>query len=440
MFPHAKRLIRDACAPLRFGINIAPMPNIPARGRPWPDLKAEMEALKASDYSWRRGRMALYFYWLNEELERVQKEAYTAFWSENGLGMRAFPSLKRLEEEVIGMGLSLLHAPDGAGATFTSGGSESIFLALRAARVKAARERGITQPNIVIPQTAHLTFTRAADFQQIAVRRVPTAPGYGADVAGMAAAIDENTIALVGSAPNYPFGVVDPIAEIAALAQSRGLWMHVDACVGGFLAPWAKRLGEKVPDWDFTVPGVCSISADLHKYGMAAKGASLLMVRDAAWREFHKFESRAWERGLYMGYSTTGTRPGGAIAAAWAVMNFLGEDGYLDCARKILRARDVMVAGIGAIPGLEVLRPYGMCIFVWRSTDPAIDHNALAAALDRRGWLASRQQEPDGFHLALNPVHDEVAEEYVADVGAAVREVRGQTNEDLRRVAVGQTY
>jgi glutamate/tyrosine decarboxylase-like PLP-dependent enzyme len=413
---------------------------IPAQGRPWAELKAELEAAKQGDYSWRQGRMALYFYWLNEELERVQKEAYTTFWSENGLGMRAFPSLKRLEDEVIVMGLNLLHAPPGAGATFTSGGSESIFLALRAASERARRERGITEPNIVIPQTAHLTFNRAADFQRIAVRRIPTGPGYLPDVAGMAAAIDANTVALVGSAPNYPFGLVEPIGEIAALAQSRGIWMHVDACVGGFLLPWAKRLGEKMPDWDFTVPGVTSISADLHKYGMAAKGASLMMVRDAAWREFHKFESRAWERGLYAGYSTTGTRPGGAIAAAWAVMNYLGEAGYLDCAKKILRARDVMVDGISKIPGLEVLRPYGMCIFVWRATDPAIEHNALAAALDRRGWLVSRQQEPDGFHLALNPVHDEVAEEYVADVGAAVREVRGQANEDLRQVAVGQTY
>lgn len=413
---------------------------IPQQGRPWTELKAELEASKTKDYSWRQGRMALYFYWLNEELERVQKEAYTTFWSENGLGMRAFPSLKRLEDEVIGMGLNLLHAPQGAGATFTSGGSESIFLALRAASEQARRERGITDPNIVIPQTAHLTFNRAADFQRIEVRRIPTGPGYLPDVAGMAAAIDANTVALVGSAPNYPFGLVEPIGAIAALAQSRGIWMHVDACVGGFLLPWAKRLGEPMPDWDFTVPGVTSISADLHKYGMAAKGASLMMVRDAAFREFHKFESRAWERGLYAGFSTTGTRPGGAIAAAWAVMNFLGEEGYLDCARKILRARNVMVEGISNIPGLEVLRPYGTCIFVWRATDPAIEHNALAAALDRRGWLVSRQQEPDGFHLALNPVHDEVAEEYVADVGAAVREVRGQVNEDLRQVAVGQTY
>ena len=413
---------------------------IPARGRPWEALSAELEAAKQGDYAWKKGRVPLYVYWLNEELARVQQQAYEAYWSENALGMRAFPSLKRLEDEVIGMGLSLLHAPDGAGATFTSGGSESIFLALRAAREKARIERGIETPNIVIPQTAHLTFNRAAMFQQIEVRRIPTGANFQADVAGMEEAIDDNTVALVGSAPNYPFGVVDPIDSIASLAASRGLWMHVDACVGGFLAPWAKRLGEPLPDWDFSVPGVTSISADLHKYGMAAKGASLMMVRDAALREFHKFESRAWERGLYAGYSTTGTRPGGAIAAAWATMNFLGEEGYLECARKILHARDVMVAGIGAIPGLEVLRPYGMCIFVWRATDPAIDHNTLAAALDRRGWLVSRQSQPDGFHLALNPVHDEIAEEYVADVGAAVREVRGQANEDLQKAAVGQTY
>ena len=413
---------------------------IPATGRPWAALQSELESAKAHDYAWRRGRVPLYVYWLDEDLARVQRLAYEAYWSENALGMRAFPSLKRLEDEVIGMGLSLLRAPDGAGATFTSGGSESIFLAVRAAREKARIERGIERPNIVLPQSAHLTFDRAARFQQIAVRRVPTAAGFQADVAGIEAAIDADTVLLAGSAPNYPFGVIDPIGRIAGLAQARGLWMHVDACVGGFFAPWARRLGEPLPEWDFSVPGVTSISADLHKYGMAAKGASLLLVREAALREFHRFESRAWERGPYAGYATTGTRPGGAIAAAWASMNYLGEEGYLACTQKILHARDVMAGGIAAIPGLEVLRPVGLCILVWRATDAAIDHGLLAAALDRRGWLVSRQSQPDGFHLALNPVHDAYAEEYVADVGAAVREVRGQANAAPRPAAAAPTY
>lgn len=410
---------------------------IPTIGRDWGGLKAELAAAKSEDYSWRRGRMALYFYYLDDDLLRVQQEAYLAYWTENNLGHRAFPSLKRLEEEVISMGLTLLNAPAGAGASFTSGGSESIFLALLAARNKARAERGIMHPNIVAPRTCHLTFDRAASYLGMEIRRVPTGPDFRADVMGMEQRIDADTVALIGSAPNYPFGVFDQIGEIAALAGRRGLWMHVDACVGGFLSPWVKRLGHPIPDWDFTVPGVTSISADLHKYGMAAKGASLLLVRDAALREWHRFESRDWERGLYATYTTQGTRPGGSVAAAWATMNYLGEEGYLKCARLIMDAKRMMTDGIAEIEGLEVLRPHDLCIFVYRAADPSLDIGKVATALDRRGWLVGRQQEPDGIHLALNPVHAEIAEEYVSDVRAAVDEARGS---NVAAMAEGRTY
>lgn len=413
------------------------MAHIPTTGLTEADVKAALSAAKAGDYSWRRGRMALYFYYLDDELLRVQQQAYLTFWTENNLGQRAFPSLKRLEDDVVSMGLNLLNAPSGAGATLTSGGSESIFLALCAARNRARAERGISQPNIVAPRTCHLTFDRAAHYLGIEVRRVPTRPDFRADVAGMESRIDADTIALVGSAPNYPFGVFDQIGEIAALAQARGLWMHVDACVGGFLSPWVKRLGHPIPDWDFTLPGVTSISADLHKYGMAAKGASLLLVRDDKLREWHRFESRDWERGPYASYTTQGTRPGGSVAAAWATMNYLGEAGYLKCARLIMDAKQVMTEGIEAIEGLEVLRPHELCIFVWRASDPSLDIGQVAAALDRRGWLVGRQQEPNGIHLALNPVHAEIAEEYVSDVRAAVAEVRGGR---VAAMAEGRTY
>lgn len=413
---------------------------IPARGRPWEALSAELEAAKQGDYAWKKGRVPLYVYWLNEELARVQQQAYEAYWSENALGMRAFPSLKRLEDEVIGMGLSLLHAPDGAGATFTSGGSESIFLALRAAREKARIERGIETPNIVIPQTAHLTFNRAAMFQQIEVRRIPTGANFQADVAGMEEAIDDNTVALVGSAPNYPFGVVDPIDSIASLAASRGLWMHVDACVGGFLAPWAKRLGEPLPDWDFSVPGVTSISADLHKYGYAPKGASLMLLRDRALLKHQTFTFSGWERGTYVSNTAQGTRAGGAVAAAWAVMNFLGKDGFRHWAQVIMDTVEKLTRGINAIPGLAVLEPHELCLFVYRSTDPALDIGQVAEGLTQRGWFVGRQAEPPGIHMHLNPVHAETADLYLADLAESV--------EDARRVKamlptarpVGQTY
>ncbi|MFN6956463.1 MAG: pyridoxal phosphate-dependent decarboxylase family protein [Acetobacteraceae bacterium] len=401
------------------------MTAIPATGRARADIMAELAARKSGDRDWRRGRLAVYFYWLDEELERVQQEAYLAYWTENNLGQRAYPSLKSLEEEVIGMALSLLGGGPSAGGTFTSGGSESIFLAMMAARNKARAQRGVTRPNIVLPDTAHLTFDRAAEALGLEVRRVPVGAGFRADVAAMAARMDAETVALVGSAPNYPFGTFDPIPDLAALARSRGAWMHVDACVGGFLAPYVRRLGHAIPPFELDVPGVTSLSADIHKHGMAPKGASLLLVADAADREWHKFESRAWQRGPYVAYTTQGTRPGGAVAAAWAAMMHLGEEGYLRCARLIMEAKAIMTAGIAAIPGLAILEPSDLGIFVWRATDPALDMGKVAAALDAEGWLVGRQQEPDGIHLHLNPIHREVAGEYVEAVARAVAAARG---------------
>jgi glutamate/tyrosine decarboxylase-like PLP-dependent enzyme len=417
-----------------------PRPAIPATGRPWPALSAELEAAKAQDYSWRRGRMAVYFYYLDDALSRVQQEAYRAFWTENNLGQRAFPSLKRLEEDVVGMGLSLMAAPDAAGGTFTSGGSESIFLSILAARERARAERGLAPGcgNIVIPDSAHLTFDRACWYLGLESRRIPVGADTRADVAAMERAIDAETIALVGSAPCYPFGVFDPIADLAALAARHGLWMHVDACVGGFLSPFVAKLGHPIPDWDFRIPGVTAISADIHKHGMAPKGASLLLLRDDALRRFHRFESRAWQRGPYAAYTTQGTRPGGAVAAAWAVMQYLGEEGYLDCARRIMQAKRVITEGVASIQGLSVLDPSDLSLCVYRAADPALDIGKVAAALDRRGWLPGRQQQPDGLHLHLNPIHAEVAEDYVADLRAAVEEARSG---DLARVAAdSRTY
>lgn len=404
------------------------MITIPAKGASGEAVLAALEARKSQDRDWRRGRLAVYFYWLDEELERVQQQAYLAYWTENNLGQRAFPSLKSLEDEVIAMALALLGGGPAAGGTFTSGGSESIFLAMMAARNRARSLRSITRPNIVLPDSAHLTFDRASEALGMEARRVPIGADLRADVAAMEARMDADTVALVGSAPNYPFGTFDPIAEIAALAAARGAWMHVDACVGGFLAPYVRRLGQDIPAFELNVPGVTSLSADIHKHGMAPKGASLLLVADAADREWHKFESRAWQRGPYAAYTTQGTRPGGAVAAAWAAMNHLGDEGYLRCARLIMEAKAIMTAGIAAIPGLEVLSPSDLGIFVWRASDPSLDIGKVAAALDAEGWLVGRQQEPDGIHLHLNPIHRSVAAEYVEAVSRAVQAARGGQN------------
>lgn len=412
---------------------------IPIKSQPWSAIAPQLLAAKARDFSWRDGRMAFYFYYLDDALAEVQQKAYTSFWTENNLGKGAFPSLAKLESEVVEFGLQLLNAPAGAAATFTSGGSESIFLALQTARDHARAARGIDAPNFVVPRTAHPAFSRAGHALGIEIRRVKTPRAdFKADVTAMAARIDDRTIGLVGSAPNYPFGVFDPIAELGMLAQQRGVWLHVDACVGGFLSPWVRRLGYPIPDWDFSVPGVTSISADLHKYGMAPKGASLMMLRsDEIKQRFQKWDFRDWERGQYATYVMQGTRPGGAVAAAWAVIQHLGEEGYLRCARLIMGAKKEIVAGVNAIPGLKVLEPHELCIFVTMASDPTLDMAAVCDAMVARGWWVGRQAEPVGIHMALNPIHHENTQIYLEHLRASVDEVR--TRGKVGSVA-GQTY
>lgn len=413
--------------------------DIPAKGLGWTEIAPMLEAAKAGDYSWREGRMAVYYYYLDEALHEVQTKAYQAFWTENNLGKKAFASLAKLEDDVVSFGLKLLNAPEGAAGTFTSGGSESIFLAVQTARDRARAEKGVREPNFVVPRTAHPAFTRAGHALGVEVRRVPTTRNdFKADVGAIRGRIDSNTIGIVGSAPCYPFGVFDPIRELAAVALERDLWMHVDACVGGFLSPWVKRLGHPVPDWDFAVPGVTSVSADLHKHGMAPKGASLMLLRSAELKQkYQTFDFREWERGPYVAYTMQGTRPGGAVAAAWAVLHHLGDEGYLRCARLIMDTKRKLVDGVNAIPGLATLEPNELGIFVTRAADPALDIGAVSDAMNAKGWFIGRQMEPAGIHMHLNPAHARSADAYLSDLRTAVDEVRAA---GARGGAAGSTY
>src|SRR3954470_6424330 len=327
---------------------------LPKIGTPWTGLDAQMDAARADDVDWRRGRIGVYIHYAGEDVLEIAKKAYLKFFSENGLGPRAFPSLARFERDVVAMTLSLLHGGrDGAGA-MTTGGTESIFLAVKAARDWARATRPeVLSPEILAPATAHPAFNKAAHFLGLNVRRVPVDPGFRADPAAMAAASGRDTIMLVGSAPAYPHGVMDPVPALAALANTIGAWFHVDACVGGFIAPFARRLGAPIPEFDFAVPGVRSISADLHKYGYAAKGASTVLYRDADSFGYQAYEFDGWPRGKYATQTLVGTRAGGAIAAAWAVMNYIGEEGYLEVTRRVLATRSAIERGVRTM-GLQV--------------------------------------------------------------------------------------
>lgn len=400
--------------------------HFPEHGAAREDVFAEMEDVRSGDVDWRRGRLGLYVHFGGDDVLDVAKEAYRRFFSENALGPRAFPSLKKFEDDIVAWTADLLHGGPNATGVVTSGGTESIFLAVKTARDHARAEHpGVTEPEIVAPVSAHPAFDKAAHYLCMKIKRVPLRADFRADVTAMAAAITPNTIMIVGSAPAFPHGVIDPITDLAALARERGLWLHVDACVGGFLAPFVRRIGYHIPPFDFEVDGVRSMSADLHKYGFTAKGASVMLLSDIALRKHLVFEFDNWPRGKYASPTFTGTRPGGAIAAAWAVLCYLGVEGYMRIARQLMDARDRMKAGIAAIDGLYIVGTPELTVMGYGSRD--LDTFAIAEQMTQKGWFVSTMSEPPGIHMGMPTVaHVAAVDEYLADLAQSVATVRAQ--------------
>ncbi|KDA00424.1 pyridoxal-dependent decarboxylase domain-containing protein [Hyphomonas polymorpha PS728] len=397
---------------------------MPKEGRPWDEVRAEMLSRGAGDVAWREGKTAVYVFNAGEDVHALQHEAYGLFMAENGLGPLAFPSLAQMEKDVISMALGLLHGPEGAAGAITSGGTDSITMAIKTARDYArANGKPKDRANIVIPRSGHLAFHKAALLMDIEIRSVPlkTDGSYEADPAAMAEAIDEATIMMVGSAPNFPHGIIDPIAELGKVAEEKGVWLHVDACVGGYFAPFARMNGVPVPDFDFAVPAVKSMSADLHKYGYCAKGASTVLFRSAELYKHMPFTLHDWSGAPMKTPTLAGTRPGGAISAAWAVMNVLGVSGYREKQGLVCQTRERIEDGVRAL-GFEVLgRPLlGLVAF----RHPEADTLALYSAMRQRGWFTSFTVEPPSLHLMLSPKHAEVADDYLADLAACLEAVK----------------
>ncbi len=404
-------------------------PLFPVAGRPRDEVLERMRTLRSRDARWKDGRTFSLVYYAGEDVTSLLKDAYTMFFSENALNPMAFPSLKKLEAEVVAMTADLLGGDAEVAGNMTSGGSESLLMAVKTARDLARAERPeVTNPEMVLPVTAHPALEKAAHYFGVTPVRIPVGPDCRADVAAARAAVSDRTVLMVGSAPAYPHGVIDPIRELAGIALERGVLFHVDACLGGFLLPFLRRLGHPVPDFDFSVPGVTSISADVHKYGFAAKGASVILYRTATIRRHQFFTFTEWPGGLYGSPTMTGTRPGGAIAAAWAVINHLGEEGYLSLARTIMETTRTLVAGIEKVPGLRLVARPDMSVIAF--TSDSFDVYRLADAMDARGWHLDRQQRPPCLHLMVTPAHAPVADEFLKDLREAALAVAGTEEED----------
>ncbi len=385
-------------------------------------LDSALAQARANDLDWRSGRVWAYVYPVEPELEAVQKRAYNAYLTENALDPTVFPSLKRFENEVVGACLSHLRAPESAVGAFTSGGTESCMLAVKAAR-DWARSRGIAEPEIVVPVTAHAAFAKAAHYFDVTMHLVEVNPEtFQVAARDMRAKCNKNTCLLVASAPSYAHGVIDPIAELGALALELGLALHVDACIGGWLLPFFARLGREVPAFDFTVSGVTSISLDLHKYGFCPKGASVVLYREPGMRSHQAFACADWTGYSVVNLTIQSSKSGGPVAAAWATLNYLGDSGYLELARKMKEATDTLLLEIPRIDGLRVLGQPVMSLIAFESREA--NPFLLIDAMRERGWFMQPQFKTatgaENIHLTVTPRSLDHLPLFLSDLRAAV--------------------
>lgn len=403
------------------------------QGRPVDEVIAELTEKRADDVRWEDGRAFGMVYDGGPSVHEVAEQAARLYLHENALNTKAFPSLGAIQSEVVGWTAQLLNGPDTASGFLTSGGTESILCGVKAARERGRIERGIDRPEMVVAASAHAAFHKAAHLFGIELHKVPVLEDWTADVEAMAAEVNENTVLVVGSAPQYPQGVVDDLPAIAALAAEVGANCHVDACMGGFVLPFAERLGRDVPVWDFRVDGVTSISTDIHKLGYAPKGVSVILHRTKELRRYQTFLFDDWLGGFYASPNLQGTRSGLPMAAAWAVMQHLGIDGYTELTATVLDNADRMRAGIAEIDGVRVLGDGGYHL-VAMSNEPddedPIDVFALGDALQRRGWFHDRQGPPDSLHSTVSNSNTGVIDEYLSALAESVAEVRGASTDD----------
>ncbi len=420
---------------------------LPAHGLDAERVLAGMDELRDNDRDWRGGRVFGLVYSAGDAVHDLLQRAATRYSAENALNTAVFPSLGRMQQDIISITAGLLGAdrlpPDereGVRGFLTSGGTESLLQATRTARDWGRSERGIDRPNMVLATSAHAAFEKASHYFDVESRRVPVRDDFCADTDALADAVDDRTVMVVASAPSYPQGVIDPVPDIAAMASDRGILCHVDACLGGFLLPFLSRLGHLDKRWDLTVAGVTSISADLHKYGYATKGVSVILYRHRRLAGLQPFVTTNWLGGLYGSPSMAGTRPAGPIAAGWAVLHHLGTDGYLRLAEDAHQAAAAIKGAIADTAGLALRGSPDATVFAFggHPEDGRIDTFALGDALaDRGGWFFDRQTPPDSLHATVQAGHLAVTGRLRADLTAVAGELRSSGRRAAER---GATY
>jgi len=421
--------------------------SLPETGRDKEAIISEMQALCAKEESkWKDGFVSGAVYHGDEDHIDFLNQVYMLNSQSNPLHTDVWPSTTKFEAEVVAMTASMLNAQkadddpdsdDEVCGVVSSGGTESILLAMKTYRDWARDMKGISKPEMIVPTTAHAAFDKASQYFNIKIKRIPVDAGFKADVAKTEEAITDNTIVIVGSTPSFPHGVIDPIEKLSEIARDNDIGFHTDACLGGFILPWAGRLGYPVPPFDFSLPGVTSISVDTHKYGYAAKGSSVILYRSLELRRYQFYTTTDWPGGLYLSPTFAGSRAGALSATAWGAMVAIGEKGYMEIAKKILETGEKIKKGIGEIPELYVL---GDPLWDIAFGSDTVDIYKVMDYMGTQKWSLNGLQMPPAVHICLTHRHSQpgLAEKFLQDLKSAVDHVKA--NPDKETDGVGRLY
>jgi sphinganine-1-phosphate aldolase len=412
-----------------YGGKFPEFTDLPSHGLGGPRVLSLLREIQAKEEgAWKEGFVSGAVYHGHGGHVSFASRAYAIASQTNPLHPDVWPSTAKMEGEIVAMTARMLGGNDGTRGAITSGGTESILMAMKAYRDYARVKRGITEPEVVLPVSAHVAFDKACQYFGLRAKLVPLGADLAADLGAVQEAITPNTIAVVGSAPCFPYGVVDPIRPMAEMAHDRRVGFHVDACLGGFILPWARKLGYAVPEFDLKVPGVTSLSADTHKYGYAPKGTSVILYTDPEILHRQYYVTTRWPGGIYFSPTMAGSRPGGLVAAAWATLVSLGEDGYLALARKVLGAAARIRRGMGKVPGARLM---GESAIVAAFTFEKPDVYQVMDRMSQKGWFLNGLQNPPGLHLAVTLRHapPAVGRRFLLDLATSVEEAARSPSE-----------
>ncbi|EGG17512.1 sphingosine-1-phosphate lyase [Cavenderia fasciculata] len=426
------KVIKDSFPPIQ---GLEEQRSLPQDGLSNKEVMRRLKLLHDSDVDIRKGQLFAYVYPTNEKHEKLVVDAQNMFIHLNALNPTAFPSLRRMEVEVVQMAINMLNGDSLCRGTMTSGGTESILMAMKAYRDYALENRGISKPEVVLPISAHPAFEKAAKYFGIKLRYIELVTddnSHRVNIEKMKRAINRNTILLVASAPQYPHGILDPVEELAKIAKSYSLPLHVDACIGGFFLPFLESAGYKLPClFDFRVDGVTSISADIHKYGYATKGSSVILFKSDDYRKYQFMAYTGWPGGIFVSPSVLGTRAGGNIAAAWTSIVSLGHKGFQSNVANIMKTSKAIQEGIKSIKGIQVIGNPVMSIIAFCASpssgaDPLLNIHAVADVMQSKyGWKLERQHKPSCIHMTLTPSHVGIESTFIGHLQDAVQVVLG---------------